>query len=200
MQKAAPPLIEHMEVLFGRIQAGFSIPEDLNATPGVQYVECKGGTVRNVTVISTIGLSRFELASSAGHGSHKHIHQELFVMLRDEESPRNIPAVLHQIVMERMQSRAAVLRGEVLRREGWVITDTNFVALYATLPVYYPDQNWICRLEGTDLACFCWLLPITDPECQFISRNGWSAFEDLLEQAKFDLFDLDRPALCSEQA
>jgi|ERR1035438_580631 hypothetical protein len=63
----APPLIQHMEVLFGRIQAGFSLPEDVTPTPGIQYAKYREGTVSNGAVISTVGLSRFELASSTSN-------------------------------------------------------------------------------------------------------------------------------------
>jgi Suppressor of fused protein (SUFU) len=178
-----------MELLFGTIQAGFLMPEDLTPTPGVQYASCKEGIVPNVTVISTVGLSRFELASST---SEKTIRQELFMMFRDGEVPKNGAAVIHQIVAGHLYHRAAVLRGEVLRKEGVVFPDTNFVGLYATLPVYYPDKMWTCNVNGDDVI-LCWLLPITDQESRFISQNGWSKFEALLEEAQFDLFDLNRP-------
>jgi hypothetical protein len=42
---------------------------------------------------------------------------------------------------------------------------------------------------------FGWLLPIERGEQLYVRRNGWSAFEELLDKAKFDLFDLDRPSL-----
>ena len=180
-----------MELLFGRIQAGFSLPEDVTPTPGVQYAKCTAGTVPNVTVISTVGLSRFELASST---SDKTIRQELFMMFRDGEVPGTAAAVLHQFVAGYLYHRAAVLRGEVLRKEGVVFPDTNFVGLYATLPIYYPDEMWTCKVNGGDVI-LCWLFPITDQECRFISQSGWSKFEALLEESQFDLFDLDRPGV-----
>ena len=191
MEKAAPPLIQHMELLFGRIQAGFSVPEDLTPTPGVQYAKFREGTVPNATVISTVGLSRFELASST---KDKTIRQELFTMFRDGELPKNAAAVLHQIVIARLDRRAAVLHGEVLRGEGLVFPGTNFVGLFATLPVYYPDEMWVCKEDGADVI-LCWLLPITDQEWRFISQNSASEFEALLDQTQFELFDLNRPSV-----
>jgi hypothetical protein len=166
MEKA-PTLIQHMELLFGTIRGGFRVPGDLTPTPDVQYVECREGTVRNVTVISTLGLSRFELASST---SDKTIRQELFIMLRDGEAPKNVPAVLQQIVNERLRHRVAVLRGDVLRREGLVIPDTNFVGFYATFPIYYPNEMWVCKADDADVI-LCWLLPITDQEWRFICKR-----------------------------
>ena len=114
------------------------------------------------------------------------------MMFREGKTPKNIPAVLHQIVNERLQQRSAVLRGEVLGREGLVIPDTNFVGVYATVPVYYPSEMWVCKADGADVI-LCWLLPITNREWRFISQNGWSEFEAVLDHAQFDLFDLNRP-------
>jgi Suppressor of fused protein (SUFU) len=191
MEKAAAPLIQHLELLFGRIQAGFSLPQDVTPTPGVQYAKYQEGTVPNVAVISTVGLSRFELESSK---SDKTIRQELFMMFRDGEAPKNASAVLHQVVSARLHHKAAVLHGEVLRGEGPVFPDTNFVGLFATLPVYYPDEMWVCNVNDADVI-LCWLLPITDQERRFISQYGSSEFEALLDQTRFDLFDLNRPSV-----
>lgn len=191
MEEAAQPLIQHMEVLFGRIQAGFSLPEDVTPTPGIQYAKYREGTVPNVAVVSTIGLSRFELASST---SNKPIRQELFMMFRDGEAPKNASAVLHQVVIACLRDGRAVLNGEVLRGEGPVFPGTNFVGLFATLPVYYPDEMWVCNVNDAHVI-LCWLLPITDQERRFISQNGSSEFEALLDQVQFELFDLNRPGV-----
>jgi hypothetical protein len=111
-------------------------------------------------------------------------------MLRDEDAPKNVPAVLHQIVKERLESGVAVLRGEVLKRDGFVIPETDFIALYAILPVYYPDEMGACKTDGVDVV-LCWLLPITDNEWRFISQRGWSDFEALLDQARFNFSKLN---------
>src|SRR5579883_582346 len=186
--EATPNLIQHIELLFGRIQRGFSVPRDLPETPGVQYVQCKGGAVRDVTVISTVGLSRFGLVSSR---SDKRIRQELFVMLKDGQPCGSTPAVLHQIVEERLRSNRAILRGEAIKKAGVLFPSKNFVALFATLPVYYPTEMWTCQTEQGDV-CLCWMLPITDSEWRFHQDKGWSKFESLLDQARYDLFDLNR--------
>jgi hypothetical protein len=191
MEKATPSVIQHMEILFGRIEAGFSLPQDVTPTPGVQYAKCREGSVPNVTVITTVGLNRFELAMST---KDRTVRQELFMMFRDGEVPRNAAAVLHQIVVGRLYHRAAVLHGEVLKGEGLVFPDTNFVGLFATLPVYYPDEMWACKSDGADVV-LCWLLPVTDQEWRFISKSGSAEFEALLDKTQFDLFDLNRPSV-----
>ena len=191
MEDLTPNLIQHMELVFGEIQGGFTVPSELPTTPGVQYVEYKNGSVRNVTVISTLGLSRFELASST---SDKKIRQELFLMVKDGQPSGTTPAVLHQIVNERLHSNRAILRGEALRKTGCPFPQKDFVALYATLPIYYPTEMWTCQTDEGDVA-LCWMFPIRDKEWRYLSEKGWSEFESLLDQAQFDLFDLDRPSL-----
>ena len=64
IQDESPALIEHMELCFGRIQHGFDAPTTGDAVDDVQFVECRGGFVRGVSVVSTLGLSRFALESS----------------------------------------------------------------------------------------------------------------------------------------
>jgi hypothetical protein len=115
-------------------------------------------------------------------------------MVKEGQFSENMPAVLHQIVNERKQNMSAVLRGEAIRKSGTLFEQGNFVALYATLPIYYPDEMWACRAEGLDVV-FTWLLPITQPEWVFHAQKGWSKFETLLNKARFDLFDLNRPSI-----
>lgn len=186
-----PILIQHMELLFGAIQGGFSISADLPETPGVQYVHCEGGSVANVRVISTLGLSRLEFESAT---SIKRIRQELFVMVKNGQPYDSIAAVLHQIVNERMHTNQAVLRGEAIRKLGSPFPGKNFSALYNTVPIYYPSEMWTCPTDEGEVV-LCWMLPITAAEWQFLSEKGWLKFETLLDQAPFDLFDLDRPSL-----
>jgi hypothetical protein len=86
MEKAPPTPMKQIELIFGATTGGRPVLEDLAPAPGVRYVKCKEGAVPNVTVFSTLGLSRFELASST---SDKTIPQELFTMFRDGEAPKN---------------------------------------------------------------------------------------------------------------
>jgi Suppressor of fused protein (SUFU) len=192
MEEATPILIQHMERYFGTIQGGFG-PRDREVMEGpkVQVIECRGGSVRDVTVISTLGLSRFELASAV---SEKHIRQELFLMVKDGQFSGNMPAVLHQIAHERRENSRAVLRGDAIRKEGTLFDSGDFVALYCTLPIYYPNEMWSCHTNERDIV-LCWLLPIREQEWTFLTQNGWSKFEDLVDSAQCDLFDLNRPSV-----
>jgi hypothetical protein len=84
-----------MELCFGRIQHGFDAPTTGDAVDEVQFIECRGGFVGGVSVVSTLGLSRFALESST---SEKKIRQELFFLAKEDQLPDNTAAVLHQVV------------------------------------------------------------------------------------------------------
>ncbi len=184
------PLIEHLESNFGRIESGWNSQEP--ADPAIQIVEFRGGKMAGVTVISTLGLSSFALQSSV---SKKQIRQELFIMLKDGQLDSRLPAILDQVARESVRTNRPVLRGEVVEKQNPVLGERNLVALYATLPVYYPERFWTLHDEDQGDVAFGWLLPIKRKEESYVRQNGWSAFENLLNKAKFDLFDLDRPSL-----
>lgn len=58
--------------------------------------------------------------------------------------------------------------------------------LLVSLPFPYgPTFEW-CRLSALDVIRFCWLLPITESESDFVSEHGLEAME-----AKFDEFGID---------
>lgn len=185
-----PPLVAHLEAKFGRIECGWN--PDHWADSAIQVVEFRNGIIPGVTVLSTVGLSNFDLQSSV---SDKRIRQELFVMFKDGQFNRTFPPKLDQVARESARSDTPVLRGEVIYKKGALLEEQDFVALYATLPIYYPDSFWSFHDEERGDIALGWLLPIKANEQLYIRKNGWSAFEEFLDGAKFDLFDLNRPSL-----
>ncbi len=182
-------LIEHLELYLGRIESGWKPPEWTD--PAIQVVECRFGKIPGVTVFSTVGLSSFALASQV---SGKKIRQELFVMVRDEQLDSRLPAALDQVARECARGDKPVLRGEVLGKRGRLLDKGDFIGFYVTLPIYYPNAFWTFNAKEGQIV-FCWLLPIKSKEQSYIQQHGWSAFEELLDKAEVDLFDLDRPSL-----
>lgn len=186
-----PPLVEHLELYFGTIETGWK-PEEWTDS-SIQIVEFRNGKIPGVTVLSTLGLSSFPLQSSV---SEKLIRQELFVMLKKDEQPQpRLAAILDQVARERVGSNLPVLRGDVVVKEGLLLTKGDFVGFYATLPIYYPESFWTFNDEHNGAVIFGWLIPIKKEEWLYIRQNGWSAFEESLDTAKFDLFDLDRASI-----
>src|SRR5579864_2951747 len=178
------PLIEHLESNLGRIESGWNSEE--RADPAIQVVEFRGGKIAGVTVICTLGLSSFALESSV---TKKQIRQELFIMVKDGQLDSRLLAILDHIARESVRTDRPLLRGEVVEKQNPVLRERNFVALYATLPVYYPDSFWTLQDEDQGDVAFGWLLPIKRKEESYVRQNGWPAFEELLDKAKFDLFD-----------
>jgi len=183
-------LIDHLEANFGRIESGWYSQEP--ADPAIQVVECRNGKIGGVTAISTLGLGSFALQSPV---SKKQIRQELFVMLKDGQLDPRLLAILDQVARESVRTDRPVLRGEVIQKQNPVLENKDFVALYVTLPIYYPNNFWTFRDENQGDIAFGWLLPIKEKELLYVQQNGWSEFEELVDKAKFDLFDLDRPSL-----
>ena len=184
------PLIEHLEAYLGRIESGWK-PHDW-ADPAIQVAEFRHGQVPGVTVIGTVGLSSFGMASPV---SRKEIRQELFVMVRDGQLESGLSAALDQVARECVRTDTPVLRGQVIRKQSQLLRRGDFVALYATLPIYYPSSFWTLRPAADDEIVFCWLLPIKDKEASYVHQHGWSTFEEILDKARFDVFDLNRPSL-----
>lgn len=183
-------LIEHLESGFGRIESGWTGSESSDSA--IQVVEFRGDRVPAVTVLSTLGLSSFAMRSPV---SQKLIRQELFIMTKKDQFDPRLPAILDQVARERARTDAPVLRGDVITKENPVLPNRDFIGLYATLPIYYPRSFWSFRDDELGDVVLCWLLPIRRVEQMYITRNGWSAFENLMDQANWDLFDLERPTL-----
>jgi hypothetical protein len=185
-----PPLITHLETEFGRVECGWN--PDHWRDSAIQVVEFRHGRIPGVIVLSTVGLSSFDLHSAQ---SGKRVRQELFVIFKNGQFDPAFAPKLDQIARESARSDRPVLRGEVLHKQGALLANRDFVALYATLPIYYPDTFWSFHDEEQGDTALGWLLPIKANEQVYIRENGWSAFEELMDGAKFDLFDLDRPSL-----
>jgi hypothetical protein len=183
-------LVDHMECHFGKIECGWK-PKEWN-DPAIQIVEFRDGKIPGATILSTLGMSGFALHSSV---SKQEIHQELFLMVKDGQLSPKLVAALDQVARERVRSNAAVLRGELIRKQGSLVNTGDFVALYATLPIYYPDTFWRFHDPGVGDVVFGWLIPVTRNEQAYVGEKGWSAFEELLDKAQVDLFDLTRPSL-----
>jgi hypothetical protein len=194
MEEAAHPFIHHLESCFGRIAEGWHLLQ--RAVDGnvlkIDAVLCSGGLIPDVAVVSTVGLSHFQLRSAA---SNRSFRQELFLMASDGQINPKMPAILAQIVKERLDANKGILRGEVLSKPGALFDREDFVALYATVPAYLPMDRWTFHDENFGDIVLCSLLPITRQEHAFLNQKGRTEFERLLDNAPFDLFDLNRPTL-----
>jgi hypothetical protein len=192
MSDSSNSFIEHLEFWFGKIEQGWRLFDEREpkASPKISVVKCHCGQVDGVTVASTVGLSHVQLHSPQ---TGKPIRQELFLMMKNGQFSPSAPAILKQVVEERVSSRHAIMRGDAIYRPGSFF-EQRYVALYATPSAYYPEGQWTFHdsIEG-DIN-LCWLLPLKTDELSYLKNYGWVEFERNLK-ADFDLLDLDRPSI-----
>lgn len=68
-------------------------------------------------------------------------------------------------------------------------------ALYVSIPVYFPNSFHVYEPDDDIPIVQAWLIPITANEANFIKKNGWSKFEDILEKVDPDLIDFERSSV-----
>lgn len=107
------------------------------------------------------------------------------------------PNVLASAAFALMRSRRAVMPGSVL--EGYVAeyySDTLVPHLYLTVPFLWNDGHFKqLDLESGEKVNWLQGVPISGAELEILRTRGDSEFEDLLEQANVDVFDLYRSSL-----
>lgn len=140
---------------------------------------------------STIGLFETVLGNEAELGTRVEL---CGAMPADIEQ---WPNVLASAVFALMRSRRAVMPGSVL--EGYVAEyygDTLVPHLYLTAPFLWSEGHFK-QLELGSGVKVNWLqgIPISEAELEILRARGESEFEDLLEQADVDVFDLYRPSM-----
>ncbi|WP_284898021.1 suppressor of fused domain protein [Burkholderia sp. lyk4-R2A-23] len=140
---------------------------------------------------STIGLFETVLGNEAELGTRVEL---CGAMPADIEQ---WPNVLASAVFALMRSRRPVMPGSVL--EGYVAeyySDTLVPHLYLTAPFLWSDGHFK-QLELDNGVKVNWLqgIPISEAELEILRTRGESEFEDLLEQADVDVFDLYRASM-----
>lgn len=179
-----PLLVKHLEAHLGTILHGWSLDADGDTIP-FQIVELSGGKEPSVHTYSTLGLSNHPLQSRV---SNKEIRCELVMVARNGSDA--IPGILQQVGKGLIQE-GALLRGDVIGPRNPLINGSSMSALYASIPVYFPDSFATCDSAQGPIV-FIWLIPIAQKEAFYIQKNGWSAFEKLLVGCDPDLSDLFR--------
>jgi Suppressor of fused protein (SUFU) len=182
-----PTLVRHIEERLGPVQEGWRRDAEGKNVPFL--VARLGGTkeLPPGSYFSTLGLSDFPLRSRR---SEKQIRMELLMTSKDAGG--FIPGVLQQVGRQLIESGSALLRGDVIGPRDPLAEGSELTALYAAIPVYFPPGMDGFESERTGEGVFVWLVPISTSEAEYIRTNGWSAFEDRLEEQDPDLADLRR--------
>lgn len=187
-RKMEPLLVRHLEAHLGTILHGWSLDADGDTVP-FQVVELSDGKEPSVHTYSTLGLSNHPLQSRV---SNKEIRCELVMVARNGSDA--IPGVLQQVGRGLIQEGHALLRGDVIGPRNPLISGSSMSALYASIPVYFPNSFATCDSAQGPIV-FIWLIPIAQKEASYIQENGWNAFEKLLVNCDLDLSDLFRDSI-----
>lgn len=152
-------------------------------------VKCSGGSFLGAVTYSTLGLSNRSLESPV---SNKEIKHELIFVSYETFGDKNIPSILQQVALLALKNKKIFLRGDVIGPFDPLFDGSQLEALYVTNPSYFPDSFKRYVINDETVIVQAWLIPITAREADFISLNGWSKFESLLEKVDPDLVDFNR--------
>ncbi|MDF4024660.1 suppressor of fused domain protein [Luteibacter sp. PPL201] len=182
---------EHLERFAGEIVGGWPHDPDGKKLP-FQVVQTAGGPHLGTTTFSTLGLGKIPL--SDGKAEPRMIRHELVMIVPADAVPANIVGILQQAGMEAISRNTAYLRGEMLGPRGPLFEGFEPKALYACIPVYFPDEFSSAITEEAGEVVFVWLVPLLDSEAHYLHVNGWRAFEQKLIAEDPDLTDYRRTA------
>lgn len=183
--------IEFLENHLGEIEYGWSKDSE-GKELSFQVVKHKRGPFPGCVTYSTLGLSMENLSSPV---SDKQIRQELIFVSYSNFGDKNIPGILQQVGNNALESKSAYLRGDVIDPYGKIFNGSQLQALYVSLPVYFPDSFRTYYGEENLTIVQAWLFPITLNEANFIEKNGWEKFEDILVKSDPDLIDFTRSSI-----
>jgi alpha-D-ribose 1-methylphosphonate 5-triphosphate synthase subunit PhnH len=117
--------------------------------------------------------------------------QETVMAIRSDQSPENYVRLLMQVVDQLSSGRRGLLRGETIALGHAIAAGTAANALYASIPVVFPAAL-STNGDTAPQTVIVWLFPIHPAEIDLIESAGWSEFEDRLEAANPDLYDIYR--------
>lgn len=186
----AMTLIEFYEKHLGPIERGW---ESATGPEAVQVCLFQNQPISGVFTLATLGLSAHELKMSGGRS----VRQEFILAAQQQHRPGNLAKLLLDLSEKLLREHLAVLRGQVVPLGAPVAHGSEASALYASVPVVYPPG--IAKFNETSPATvIVWLFPVLPQEATYIATMGWNVFEELLEQADPNLFDLNRPCVFEE--
>lgn len=177
-------LTHHLETHLGRIVRGWGDDGD------IQVVMFSNEPEPGVNTYCTLGLSSTPLPMADGRG----VRQEFLVSVFDTYDGEQVASLLLTFADYVRQQRRALLRGDVVGPSAPVVPGTQARALYAAIPVFFPDQ--FATFHGSEPpTVFVWLIPQPANEAEYVKRVGWERYEDRLEAEGVDFWSLDRPGL-----
>lgn len=180
-----PAVDKHLERYLGPIARGWG--GYAGKLAGIQVCLFEDRPIPGTVTYATLGLSRHTLEMPQG----RQVRQELLLSVAQRFAADDLAKLLAYVAEGPVREHRALLRGEVVRLSHRLAPISRCNSLYVSTPVAFPDG--LATYEDTQPATvFAWLIPIHEEEAEFVTRLGWNEFEDRLERADPDLFDLER--------
>jgi hypothetical protein len=187
MSNMSNSINQHLERYLGLIARGWA---PAGALTGIQICLFENRPIPDVVTYSTLGLSRHVLGMPRG----REVRQELLLSVAASFVDDDLSKLLAHVAEEVLRGHQALLRGQVLSLGHPVSSGSNCSSLYVGLPVVFPEEFATCA-DTQPSTVFAWLLPIHPTEAALLRQLGWSEFENRLERADLDVFDLQRTSI-----
>ncbi len=178
-------VIKHIEKYLGAITGGESISNEKDEK--FLFAKFRNQPIENVTTYTSLGLSNHVVNIK----DDKDIRMELIFSIYTEQESNLINDILFYIGNKILQNHKAPLRGQTIDIPKNILPDSSLTALYVSIPVFFEEDFAVIKGTDPDII-FAWLFPIFKEEKDFIIKHGWSKFEDILESAECDFWDLKR--------
>lgn len=175
---------KHLESYLGPIAKGWVGV----GAEGLQVCFFQNRPIHGVVTYATLGLSNHVLKMS----DERTVRQELLLSVQVEND--DLAKLLAHLADGLIRDHKALLRGDILNLGHPIAKGSNCRELYVAAPVVFSDE--LAVFDGSrPSTVFAWLIPVHPSEAAHARRLGWSAFEERLEYADPDLFDLARPPI-----
>ena len=177
-------ILEHAEKYLGEISQGW---KDEGAEENIQIVSFKDCPGESTTTFMSLGLSHHVLDIS----ETKSVRLEIVFSVYSMAIVTMVVSFLFSLCEAIINRHKTVLRGEVIPLSSDMAKRIGFDAVYCAIPVFFND-DFATYDESSPSTVVVWIIPIHRSEVDFIEKNGWERFEDLLQAKGPDLFALNR--------
>lgn len=177
-------IVQHLEAHFGKIARGWG------DAGGIQVAQFPDQPQKGIVTYSTLGLSSIPLPMNQG----RTVRQELIFSVESSFDARSVASFLVTFAEYVRAQNRALLRGDVVGPSDPLIPGVRASAVYASLPVFFDDD--VATYHGSSPpTVLVWLIPLPPEDAEFVKAQGWESFEDKLEVASVDFWNLNRAPL-----
>lgn len=178
-------LIKHIEKYFGTLTEGESVSNENYGK--LIFLKFANRPFEDITTYVSMGLSNHILHIKEG----KEVRMEILASIYTEQENNCINDLLLYISDKMLKTHKAILRGQVLEIPPRILGNKLFTSVYVSIPIFFEEGFASMKTSNPD-TIFAWIFPLYKSEADFISRNGWDVFEDLLEKDDCDFWSLNR--------